>query len=297
MNRKPHLRVAELFERSEAIRGYALVSPAIIVASVTLVFPVGLLILTSFWTQNDSSMDRTFTLDNYASFFLNRTYLQILLRTFAVSLATTAFVIILAYPVAAYIAFRVKTRKSLLLLLIMAAFWTSYLLRIFAWKVILGYNGIINSGLIWAGLIEKPIDILLYNSFAVVLTLTHAWAPFALLPIYLNLEKIDKSYLEAARDLGDSWWATFRRVVLPLSMPGLVAASLIVFVPTVGEYVTPQLVGGTSGLMIGNVVQSMFGRANNWPLGAAIAISTMIIVIFVTAFFFRTIAHFRGAKR
>ena len=278
-------RLSSLMQASEVARGYGLAAPALVFGVGALVAPLSLLTLYSFWSQNDLLIDRTPTLSNYLAFLGNPTYLWILAKSLLVSFAATALVIVTAYPVAAYIAFRVKRRKTLWLLLISAPFWTSYLLRIFAWKVILGYNGVINSGLMQLGVIDKPLEVLLYNPVAVVITLAHAWAPFALLPIYLSLEKIDRSLLEAARDLGDSPWAIFRRVVLPLSMPGVVAASLLVFVPTVGEYVTPQLVGGPSGLMIGNVVQSMFGRANNWPMGAAISIISMIVVTVIACLF------------
>ena len=157
-------------------------------------------------------------------------------------------------------------------------FWTSYLLRVFSWKVILGYNGVINSSLISMGFLTEPLQFLLYNPIAVVITLAHAWAAVAILPIYVSLEKIDRSLIEAARDLGENAVMTFLRVTLPLSLPGVIAASLLVFIPTVGDYVTPALVGGPRGLMIGNIIQSMFGKALNWPLGAALSIITMLTV-------------------
>ncbi|MFU0506883.1 ABC transporter permease [Pseudaminobacter sp. NGMCC 1.201702] len=270
-----------LLQRSDAARGYALVSPALLVAAGTLLLPLCILLIYSFWTQNDLTVEHTWVLDNYRSFLANTTYLAILGKSVLVSLAATLLVLIFSYPVAAFIALRVKKHKALLLLIITIPFWTSYLLRVFAWKIILGYNGVINSGLIWLGIIDQPLEILLYNPYAVVITLAHAWAPFALLPIFISLEKIDRSLLEAARDLGDGAWHSFWRVLLPLSRPGLIAAGMLVFIPTVGDYVTPQLVGGTSGMMIGNVVQSMFGRTNNWPMGAAISIVTMVVVTLI----------------
>jgi spermidine/putrescine transport system permease protein len=155
--------------------------------------------------------------------------------------------------------------------------------------VILGFNGVINSGLIGMGLISEPLEFLLYNPTAVVLTLAHAWAAFAILPIYVSLEKIDRSLLEAATDLGDGPVRRFFRVTLPLSAPGTIAASLLVFIPTVGDYVTPTLVGGTSGIMIGNVIQSLFGKANNAPLGAAVSLVMMLtITLMVCAFLWAT---------
>jgi spermidine/putrescine transport system permease protein len=137
---------------------------------------------------------------------------------------------------------------------------------------------VLNSGLLGLGLIEKPLTFILYNANAVVITLAHAWAPFAILPIFVALEKIDRSLLEAAEDLGDGPVRRFFRVTLPLAMPGVIAATLIVFIPTVGDYVTPKLVGGTDGLMIANMIQVQFSKANNAPLGAALAISAMLIV-------------------
>src|SRR5690606_28350032 len=136
-----------------------------------------------------------------------------------------------------------------------------------AWKVILGYEGVLNTGLIGLGLIEAPLISILYNANAVVVTLVHAWVAFAILPIYVSLEKIDRSLIEAGRDLGDSGWHSLTPIVLPLSMPGVTAAFLIVMIPTVGDYVTPRLVGGKDGVMIANAIQVNFGRAANWPLG------------------------------
>jgi spermidine/putrescine transport system permease protein len=183
----------------------------------------------------------------------------------------------------------VQRNKLVWLILITVPFWTSYLLRVFAWKVVLGYNGVINSGLKGLGLISEPLEFLLYNPTAVVITLAHAWAAFAILPIYVSLEKIDRSYLEAAKDLGEGPFMAFVRVTLPLSMPGVIAASLLVFIPTVGDYVTPTLVGGTTGIMIGNIIQSMFGKAQNWPMGAALSVISMLtITLLICAFLWFT---------
>jgi len=269
----------------EARRGYALLLPALLLSGALLVVPLIMLAVYSFWTQTGFDLQATWVFDNYATFFGTPAYMQLLLKSLAISTAATATVVVLSYPIACYLAFGITRHKALWLLAITLPFWTSYLLRVFSWKVILGYNGVINSGLMSLGIISQPLDILLYNPVAVVITLAHAWAPFALLPIYISLEKIDRSLIEAARDLGDDTWAVFRRVILPLSMPGVISASLLIFVPTVGEYVTPQLVGGTSGVMIGNVIQSMFGRSSNWPMGAAISIITMLAILAVTCAF------------
>jgi spermidine/putrescine transport system permease protein len=190
----------------------------------------------------------------------------------------TVVIILLAYPMAYFLAFRVTKHKILWIIIITIPFWTSYLLRVFAWKVILGFNGVINSGLISLGIISEPLEFLLYNPTSVVITLAHAWLAFAILPIYVSLEKIDRSLLEAATDLGDTPFERFWRITLPLSLPGTIAASLLVFIPTVGDYITPSLVGGTSGIMVGNIIQSLFGKANNAPLGAALSIVMMLVV-------------------
>ncbi len=271
-------RMRAIFLRYEPLRGYSLLSPTLGVMILALALPVGLLGTYSFWTQNYLDIDHTLTLANYAMFAEKPIYNALLWKSIRISGMVTIATVLLAYPMAYFIAFRVTRHKMIWLILITIPFWTSYLLRVFAWKIILGYNGVINSGLISLGLISEPISWILYNPTAVVVTLAHAWAAFAILPIYVSLEKIDRSLLEAATDLGDGPMMRFLRVTLPLSMPGVIAASLLVFIPTVGDYVTPKLVGGTTGIMIGNIIQSMFGKANNWPMGAALSIISMLVI-------------------
>lgn len=232
----------------------------------------------SFWTQNYLDLDTTFTLANYREAWTDPLYRELMLRSLRISLIVTIVTVLLAFPIAYHVSFHVHQRKALWLFLITVPFWTSYLLRVFLWKVILGYNGVLNSALLGLGLIDEPLSFILYNANAVVITLAHAWAPFAILPIFVALERIDRSLLEAAKDLGDGPVRSFFRVTLPLAMPGVVAATIIVLIPTVGDYITPRLVGGTEGLMISNMIQVQFGKANNAPLGAALAVSSMFIV-------------------
>ena len=274
-------RVLLRFRRSESLRGYSLLSPTLTVVLLGLLFPLMILVTLSFWKQEYVDLIRTFTLTNYADFFQKKIYYLILYRSIRISLVVMLVTVLLAYPFAYFIAFHVKRNKIMWIILITIPFWTSYLLRVFSWKVILGYNGVINSGLMSLGIISEPLEFLLYNPIAVVITLAHAWAAVAILPIYVSLEKIDRSLIEASRDLGENAVMTFIRVTLPLSLPGVIAASLLVFIPTVGDYVTPALVGGTRGIMIGNIIQSMFGKALNWPLGAALSIISMITVTIV----------------
>jgi spermidine/putrescine transport system permease protein len=271
--------------RSEAWFGYLLAAPALVVIIAALATPIALLVLYSFWTQDYVTVDTTLTLDNYRTILDRPIYFSVMLRSIAISGVVTVLTVLLAYPLAYYVAIDVKRHKMMWLILITLPFWTSYLLRVFAWKIILGYNGVVNSGLEWLGVIREPLEFLLHNPFAVVLTLAHAWAAFAILPIYVSLEKIDRSYLEAATDLGDSPWQRFWRITFPLSLPGVIAAAIIIFIPTVGDYVTPTLVGGPSGLMIANVIQMQFGKANDWPLGAALSIGSMVTVTLIACLF------------
>lgn len=271
-------RIRAAFLRSESLRGYLLMSPTFLVMFVALVLPLLMLLTFTLWTQNYLEIDKTLTFNNYIKFHDKPIYTKLLWKSIRMSAMVTFATVLLAYPAAYFIAFRVQKNKMVWLILITVPFWTSYLLRVFAWKVILGYNGVINSGLVELGVLEEPLQFILYNPTAVVITLAHAWAAFAILPIYVSLEKIDKSLLEAAADLGEGPFMQWLRVTLPLSLPGIIAGGLLVFIPTVGDYVTPNLVGGPKGIMIGNAIQSLFGKANNWPLGATTAIMSMIYI-------------------
>ena len=280
-------RVRAAGMRHEPLRGYALLSPTMVWMLVALAIPLAILVTLSFWTQASNSLDfdRSFSLKNYIVFFEKPIYFKLLLKSVKISGAVTLATVLLAYPAAYFIAFKVKRNKLVWLILITVPFWTSYLLRVFAWKVVLGFNGVINSGLMTLGIIEAPLEFILYNPTAVVITLAHAWAAFAILPIYVSLEKIDRSLLEAAADLGEGPGMSFLRVTLPLSMPGVIVSSLLVFIPTTGDYVTPNLVGGPTGIMIGNIVVSLFGNANNWPLGATTAVMSMLFIAFLVCIF------------
>ncbi len=286
-------RLRRLYIKSESLKGYTLLSPTLLAMLVGLAMPLIVLLTLSFWIQEYLDFIRTFSLKNYLDFFQKPIYTKILFKSIRMSGMVTIVTVLLAYPMAYYIAFRVKQNKLIWLILITVPFWTSYLLRVFAWKIMLGYNGVINSGLKTLGILSEPLEFLLYNPTAVVITLAHAWAAFAILPIYVSLEKIDRSLLEASRDLGENTFMTFLRVTLPLSLPGVIAASLLVFIPTVGDYVTPSLVGGPRGIMIGNIIQSMFGKAQNWPLGAAISVMSMITVTLMVCLFLWGTHNFR----
>ncbi len=268
--------------RSEAGKGLTLISPTLVYALLLLAAPLVSIVLLSFWTQNFLTIERVFTTGNYAEALTDPLYRELMLRSLRISGMVTLLTVALAFPVAYYISFHVRPdRKSLWLFLITIPFWTSYLIRVFLWRVILAYDGPVNSGLMAVGLIDEPLSWILYNANAVVITLAHAFAPFAILPIFVSLEKIDRSLLEASRDLGESKAMTFLRVTLPLAMPGVLAAVLIVFIPTVGDYVTPRLVGGSGGTMIANMIYAQIFDLNDRPMGATLAVLAMMIVAMV----------------
>lgn len=269
-------------QRREKLAGPALIGLPAIFAVLLLAVPLAAVVLLSFWRQDGLSIDRTFTLANYQAAWTEPLYRVLMLRSLYVSALVTLATVVSAYPIAYFVSFHVTRQKALWLFLITIPFWTSYLLRVFAWKVILGTNGVLNTGLMELGLISAPLDWLLYNANAVIITLTHAWAPFAILPIFASLEKIDRSLLEAATDLGDNAFWRFLRITLPLSLPGVIGAALIVFIPTVGDYVTPRLVGGKDGTMIANFIQTAFGKGGDWPLGSALSVSMMLIVAVIS---------------
>ncbi len=270
--------------RTEAARGYALSGPAVGYVGFLIIAPLVMMLLNSFWTQDYVTIIRELTFANYIEALNDPLIILLLVRSIVIAALVTVATVVLAYPIAYFIAFKAQN-KALWLILVTIPFWSSYLLRVFAWKLILGYNGVLNSGLMTVGVISEPLDFILYNPNAVVLTLAHAWAPFAILPIYVSLQKIDPSLLEAATDLGNTRLQRFFRVTFPLSLPGVIAACLIIFIPTVGDYVTPALVGGSGGKMIANMIQVQFGAANNWPMGATLSIISMMAVLIVTVAF------------
>ena len=269
--------------RSEAGRGWLAISPAFLFALLLLAGPILVIIANSFWSQDYLTIDRTFTLKNYREALTEPIYRDLLLRSLYVSITVSIVTVVLAYPVAWFVSFHGGRYKGLWLFIITVPFWSGYLLRILSWKVILGYNGVLNNGLMQLGIIAEPLTTLLYNVNAVIITLAHSWAPFAILPLFVSLEKVDRTLLEAAADLGDGPVRRFLRVTLPLTMPGVIAALMIVMIPTVGDYVTPRLVGGKDGVMIANAIQAQFGKAANWPLGAALAVTTMVVVTALAA--------------
>ena len=215
------------------------------------------------------------TLENFAR-LADSLYLVILLRSFIMAAAATAVCLVLAFPLALFIS-RSGGRKSLYLQLVMLPFWTSFLVRTYAWLFLLRDTGLINTALQRIGLIHGPLP-LLYNDGAVLLGLVYGFLPFTVLPIYATLERLDPSLVEASADLGARPWSTLWRVLVPLSMPGIRAGAILVFIPCLGAYLTPDLLGGGRTVMIGNLVQNQFTTARDWPFGSAVSLGLMAIV-------------------
>jgi spermidine/putrescine transport system permease protein len=231
-----------------------------------------------------------FTISAWRSLFSGTPYLHLFAKSVEMSLIVSAVVVLVAYPLAYFLALSGTKRKYILLLVLIAPFLTSYLLRVLAWKVILGDGGVINTFLFWTGLRspDHPLSFLLYSRFAVMLVLGYVWLPFVALPIFVTLETLDRGLLEAASDLYASRLQAFIRVTLPLSAPGLVAAFLFVFIPTVGEFITPSLVGGTGGYMYGNQIVDLFGTGfPDWETGSVLALFLLAVIAILTLVFVR----------
>ena len=255
--------------------------PTALLLLVFLIAPIALTLSMSFHEKLTSDILGPFqpTLQHYERATSVASYWQLLWTSGVMAFVVAVVATLLAYPVAYFLAFRAGRRAGLYLILLLVPFWTSYLLRVMAWKLLLGSNGVINSALTGIGLIDEPLTALLYNRTTVVITLIYVWIPFATLPILAVMGRIDARLHDAAADLYASPFQQFRRVTLPLSLPGIAAAFLMVFIPTVGEYVTPLLVGGNAGIMYGNVIEDYFSKSANWPLGAALSVIMLAITL------------------
>ncbi|HXN25551.1 MAG TPA: ABC transporter permease [Candidatus Acidoferrales bacterium] len=254
--------------------------PPLLWVTVFLLIPYAILFCYSFWSVSPAQVIvHNWNLQDYLQLARNPIYVHVLLRSMRIAASVTVFALLLGYPLAYYLSFHAAKRKDLLYQLVIIPLWASYLVRGYAWKTILGSDGVLNGFLQYLHITHKPVAFFLYSPFAVVITLTHIYTPFTLLPIYASLEHIPRNLVEASHDLGSSPWSTFRRVILPLSLPGVLAGATFAFVLTLGDFLAPLLVGGPSGIMISNVVVSLFGAAYNWPLGAAISFCMMLLVV------------------
>ena len=230
------------------------------------------------WVEASGRLVASLNFSNYASVLSDPLYLRTFLYSLEVAAVSTVLCLLLGYPMAYAIARARPSTRNLLLMLIILPFWTSFLLRVYAWIGLLKSNGVINNALLALGVIDQPLT-LLYTDFAVYVGIVYSYLPFMILPLYANLEKHDLTLLEAAADLGASPFTAFRRITLPLSMPGIVAGCLLVFIPAVGEFVIPSLLGRTDQLMIGTVLSAQFFGARNWPVASAVAIVLLLALL------------------
>ncbi|MEY2413765.1 MAG: spermidine/putrescine transport system permease protein [Acidobacteriaceae bacterium] len=258
----------------------AITVPPLLWVIALLLLPYALLLCYSFWSVSaQQEIIHAWNLDNYRQLFRVHVYLQTLFRSMWIAARVMIFSLLLGYPLAYFLSFHAGRRKDFLYQLVIIPLWVSYLVRAYAWKTILGSDGVLNTLLQYVHLTRHPAEFLLYSPFAVVLTLTHIYTPFAILPIFASLEHIPRNLIEASHDLGASSWQTFLRVVLPLSLPGVLAGATFAFVLSLGDFLAPLLLGGPSGIMISNIVVSLFGAAYNWPLGAAISLCMLVLIL------------------
>jgi spermidine/putrescine transport system permease protein len=250
----------------ELLRGM----PITIWLFVLVIGPLAYTFIMSFYSTDGMVIIPGFSLKNYLRFFTDPIFSSTLLKSMAVSLAIAVLSILTAYPLAYLVSFRLRRGKQLLFMLSVIPLWVSYLVRIIAWRTILGNKGVLNSFLLAIGVIREPLSFLLYNRFAIAITLTYICIPFVFIPVYTALEKIPRNLLEASSDLGAGELRTFLNVVFPLSLPGLVTGFIFAFIIALGDYIIPLQLGGTQGIMFGNLIWSQFGFAFNWPLGAAL---------------------------
>ncbi|MEO8198900.1 MAG: ABC transporter permease [Gemmatimonadota bacterium] len=278
----PHIRRTPLDYIRARPRLKTFIGSAVPVGWVTvlLLIPYVLLLVQSFWKLENGTITHQLTLDNYRRLFGTALYPDTILFSAGIALRVTLFSLLLAYPLAYLLAFKVKRHRNLMYMAVIIPLWVSYLVRAYAWKIILGQEGILNGLLLSIGVIQEPLTVLLYSKWALIIALTHIYTPFTLMPIFAVLEAIPASLREASQDLYASRWQTFRRIILPLSIPGVVAGCTFAFVLSMGDFLAPQLLGGNdSALMVSNLVWSLFGVAYNWPLGAAVSVVMLALTM------------------
>ena len=273
--------------RRRRVQLLTLVSPSAIYLLLFFVIPLGIVLVYSFLKRGVyGQLVWEFNLQNYVR-VMDPLYLSILGRSLVMALGNTLLCLIFAYPFAYYVARLQNSRtRNLLLVFVMIPFWTNFLIRTYAWRVILSNDGPINSLLLTIGLIREPLP-MLFSTFAVMVGLLYGYLPFMVLPLYAAIDRIDFSLVEAAQDLYANSWQAFRKVVFPLSLPGVIAGSILVFIPSLGAFVTPDLLGGAKTVMIGNLIQSQFLTARDWPFGSSFSVLLMLAVLIATIIYFR----------
>jgi spermidine/putrescine transport system permease protein len=267
--------------RHNRLESFTLLFPTTVWLAFFIVIPLSLLIVYSFWIVKNEFVVREFSLVNYFRFFKNSMYPELLWNTAVLALEVSALTFVMGYPLALFISRRTGRARAILYMLVLIPLLTSYIVRIYAMRVILGSNGVINSFLMFLGAVKEPLQFLLFDRFAIFLTLCVILSPFMVMPIFTSLEKIPRSYINASRDLGASDFTTFWRIIFPLSMPGVVAGFMFIFVLTLGDFLTPILVGGTKGMTFGKVIQMNYGIAFDWPFGSALSVILLAVSLVV----------------
>lgn len=263
---------------------YGMLAPVAIWLFFFLIVPYINLFMYSVWKNGAFEVKHQFTLENYKKFFTsgfgtNAPYM-VLLDTLRIALIVTVFTVLISFPLAYFINFKVKKHKQTLYMLAIIPLWISYVMRAYSWRIILGTSGLINSFLIWLGLTSKPLEIFLYSDISVIIAMIHIYTPFVLMPMYTAMEQIPKNLIQASKDLGCNRIRTFIKIVVPLSLPGIITGSTYAFALSMGDFLAPNLLGGaTSSTKISNIVQLQFGTSNNWPYGAAIAVIILLLVL------------------
>ena len=274
--------------RGWTFRLAGLLTPATIWLGLFFLIPLLLILAYSFGTSGVyGGITLGFNPGNYLKVF-DPLYLEIIVRTFVIAAITTVVCFALGYPLAYFIVFKGRRWRNVLILLVMVPFWTSLLIRAYSWVVILSGNGIANKTLQYLGIIDEPAT-LIFTSQAVLMGMVYSYLPFMILPLYASLEKFDTRLKEAAKDLGASRWHTFWRVTFPLSMPGVIAGSILVFIPSAGEFVIPQLLGGSRTVMTGSLIQSQFGSARDWAFGSALSVMLAALLLAAILFYVRRV--------
>lgn len=256
-----------------------LVIPAAVWLALFALAPLAFTAVMSTWTSTIFGTTAIWTFDNYVRFFEEPLYVTVLLKTIRIAIITTALSLVISYPLAWFLAERRGVAKAIFVILVFLPFWTSYLIRTFVWLPILGRTGIINELLLRSGLITQPIEWLLYNEGTIYLGLVYVYTLFMTLPIYVSLDRLDRNLIAAAADLGATPVRIFWRIVLPLSLPGVISGCVMVFLLSAGAFVTPQLLGGPSAIMFGNLIASQFLNNNNWAFGATLSVVLITVVL------------------
>ena len=276
----------KILRENPTAQGLALISPTVIYLLLFMVLPMILVVLLSFMSRGPyGNVVYRVNVQNYTR-LADPLYLRILIFSLGVGAATTVFTILIGYPLAYFIARTPARQRSFLLFLILLPFWTNFIIRIYAWIMILRTEGFLNSVLLHMGVINVPLNIL-YTPTAVLIAMVYEFLPFMVLPLYTSLEKIEDAQLEAAADLGARPWRTFLRVTLPLSVPGMIAGSILVFIPAMGMFVVPDLMGGAKTILIGNLIRNQFLVSRDWPFGAAASMLLLIITLVFTLLYTR----------